>query len=101
MGPDMNKSSYRRTFAAILAFAMLVLAQPSHAQENAAPGVSVVAQSASAQATTDATARSADGGGPPLKSAAPTLHELSPWSMFLSADILVKASCVYQKPYPS
>ena len=30
----------------------------------------------------------------PLKPAAPTLRELSPWSMFLSADILVKAVMV-------
>ena len=39
-------------------------------------------------ASADATA---DGGSRPLKSTAVALRELSPWSMFLSADILVKA----------
>ena len=42
--------------------------------------------------TSDAKPLPADGGGKPIK---PTttggLHELSPWSMFLNADILVKA----------
>ena len=42
-------------------------------------------------ATTDATATPADGAGRPLKSTTVALRELSPWSMFLSADILVKA----------
>jgi biopolymer transport protein ExbB len=106
----MNKSFCRGAFAALLAFAMLVLAQPSHAQQNAAPaprqapaltqpapfaptlpGPSGVAQSAAAPATTDAAPL--DGGSSSPKSAT-TLHELSPWSMFLSADILVKAVMV-------
>jgi biopolymer transport protein ExbB len=33
----------------------------------------------------------ADSGSRSLKSTAPAMHELSPWSMFMSADILVKA----------
>ena len=87
---------------------MLVLAQPSYAQQSAAParlqapelsqpapsvptaGSSAAAQSAAAPAAVDATA-SADGGNLLRKSATATLRELSPWSMFLSADILVKA----------
>jgi biopolymer transport protein ExbB len=42
--------------------------------------------------SSDATSVSADG-GKPLKPASTTggMHELSPWSMFLAADILVKA----------
>ena len=40
---------------------------------------------------TDATAAPADGGNKPPKSTVTALRELSPWSMFLSADILVKA----------
>jgi biopolymer transport protein ExbB len=39
----------------------------------------------------DAAPVSADAGGRVLKSTPTNLHELSPWSMFLSADILVKA----------
>ena len=85
---------------------MLALAQPSRAQQSAAPaplqapaltqpvptapGPSAVVQPA-AGGGTDATAVSADGDNPPRKSATATLRELSPWSMFLSADILVKA----------
>ena len=106
VGPDMKKSTLRETFAAIVALAMLVLAQPSHAQQSAAPAslqapaltqpapsvptASAAAQSAAAPAAVDATA-SADGGNLLRKSATATLRELSPWSMFLSADILVKA----------
>jgi biopolymer transport protein ExbB len=104
----MKKSTLRGTFAAIVALAMLVLAQPSHAQQSAAPaplqapaltqpvpsvpmaGSSAAAQSAAAPAAVDATA-SADGGNLARKSATATLRELSPWSMFLSADVLVKA----------
>jgi biopolymer transport protein ExbB len=103
----MKKSPCRDTFAAVFALAMLVLAQPSRAQQSAAPaplqapaltqpvptapGPSAVVQPAAAPAATDATAVSADGDNPPRKSATGTLRELSPWSMFLSADILVKA----------
>jgi len=49
------------------------------------------APTASAPAVSDATAIPGDGGARPLKSATSGLRELSPWSMFLSADILVKA----------
>jgi biopolymer transport protein ExbB len=45
----------------------------------------------SAPVASDATAIPADGGSRPLKSTTGPLHELSPWSMFLSADIIVKA----------
>jgi biopolymer transport protein ExbB len=42
-------------------------------------------------AASDVTATPADSVSRPLKSTAVALRELSPWSMFLSADILVKA----------
>ena len=42
-------------------------------------------------AASDASAPPADGGGKALKSTVAALHELSPWSMFLAADIIVKA----------
>jgi biopolymer transport protein ExbB len=48
-------------------------------------------QSAPAPASTDPAAVPADGGSRSLKSTAVALHELSPWSMFLAADVLVKA----------
>ena len=46
---------------------------------------------AAAPAASDASALPADGGGKALKSTVAALHELSPWSMFLAADIIVKA----------
>jgi biopolymer transport protein ExbB len=56
-----------------------------------APAPAAAVQSAPAPAAIDVSAAPADSGGKSLKSTAVTLRELSPWSMFLSADILVKA----------
>ncbi|MGB9114076.1 MAG: tonB-system energizer ExbB [Bradyrhizobium sp.] len=86
------------------------MAQPSLAQQNTAPAaqqapVSSPSQFVPAQAVppapaavqqapvvaSDATATPADSAGHLLKSTTVALRELSPWSMFLSADILVKA----------
>jgi biopolymer transport protein ExbB len=109
----MNTSPFRAIHRVLLALAMLSLAQPSFAQQKTAPPAqqapvssqpSVVpvqalaaaaavqpAPAAAADATaTPATATPADGGRS-LKSTSVALRELSPWSMFLSADILVKA----------
>src|SRR5437879_9621243 len=111
----MNTSPLRAAYGVIFALAMLSLASPSSAQQKAAPASpqapalshpqplipaqaarpvqaptpSAAVPSASAPAASDATP--ADGGGRSLKSTAPALRELSPWSMFLSADVLVKA----------
>jgi biopolymer transport protein ExbB len=49
------------------------------------------AQSALTPASADPTAAPADSGARSLKSTAAALHDLSPWSMFLAADVLVKA----------
>jgi biopolymer transport protein ExbB len=92
----MNTSRFRATWIAILALAMLSPASPSFAQQNPAPAPQqapvlsppTAAPSASPSAATDA---NAPADARPLKSAAAGLRELSPWSMFLSADILVKA----------
>jgi biopolymer transport protein ExbB len=97
----MNMPCFRLTHAAILALAMLSPTWPSLAQQNPAPAsqqVPVLSQPAAAPfasppAATD-WAAPADAGARPLKSAAAGLRELSPWSMFLSADILVKAVMV-------
>jgi biopolymer transport protein ExbB len=97
----MNMLRFRLIHAAILALATLSPASPSLAQQNPVPAPQqapvlsqpTVAPSASPSASTDATAP-ADAGARPLKSAATGLRELSPWSMFLSADILVKAVMV-------
>jgi biopolymer transport protein ExbB len=78
----------------VVAFASVALAQ----QQNVAPAqppaslpqVTSPAQATVPPAASSATAASAET-PTPLKPAAPTLRELSPWSMFLSADILVKA----------
>jgi biopolymer transport protein ExbB len=94
----------RAIYAVMSALVMLSLVSPSLAQQqvptNPAQAVTPVqapstgAQSASAPAVSDATAMPGDAGGKPPKSVAVTLQELSPWSMFLSADILVKAVMV-------
>jgi biopolymer transport protein ExbB len=99
----MNKSPYRAGFAVIVALAMLSLASPVSAQQKATPapqeapaasqpavmpGQAVVQP---APAPSDVTATPADSVSRPLKSTVVALRELSPWSMFLSADILVKA----------
>jgi biopolymer transport protein ExbB len=87
---------------------MLSLAQPSFAQQKAAPSApqapassqppAVAAQApAPAAAVQSAPAADTDAAAVPtdssrsLKSTTVTQRELSPWSMFLSADILVKA----------
>src|ERR1700682_880047 len=115
---NMNTSPLRATYGVIFALAMLSLASPSSAQQKTdpapqrapalsqqqspaipaqaappvqAPAPSAVVPSASAPAASDAAATPADGGSRSLKSTAPALRELSPWSMFLSADVLVKA----------
>jgi biopolymer transport protein ExbB len=99
----MNKSPFRAAFAVIFTLAMLVLASPLSAQQKAvpapqqAPAVSqptavpgpALAQPALVAAENAATA--ADDASRSLKATAATPRELSPWSMFLSADILVKA----------
>jgi biopolymer transport protein ExbB len=88
-------------FAAISALVMLSLAAPSSAQQGttpAAPSAPVaqqapVAPAPAAQAAqpSDAVATPAEREGKLLKAAAAELKELSPWSMFKSADVLVKA----------
>jgi biopolymer transport protein ExbB len=105
----MNMSPFRATFAVIFALAMLSLVSPSSAQQKTPPAPQQAptlsqppalpaqaappaqAPSAAAPAASDATATPADGGSRSLKSTTVALRELSPWSMFLSADILVKA----------
>jgi biopolymer transport protein ExbB len=112
----MDTSPLRAAYGVIFALAILSLASPSSAQQKTAPASpqapvlsqpqpsaipsqaappvhapSPVVPSASAPAASDATATPADGGSRSLKSTAPALRELSPWSMFLSADVLVKA----------
>jgi biopolymer transport protein ExbB len=60
--------------------------QPSSAVQSAP-----ASQSAPVSAPIDPSAAPADSGSKSLKSTAVALRELSPWSMFLAADILVKA----------
>jgi biopolymer transport protein ExbB len=119
----MNTSPFRAIYRVLFALAALVLAQPSFAQQKAAPfpqqapassqapvaqpsvtqpSVAPVPAPAPAAAVqpappaeteasaTQAAAAPADGARS-LKSTTAVPRELSPWSMFLSADILVKA----------
>jgi biopolymer transport protein ExbB len=107
----MKMSPFRATTRLILAVAMLALAVPSFAQQTAAPAAQqapavsqpvasqpapaaaapMAVPSAATPAAPDASATPADNASRPLKPSAATPHELSPWSMFMSADILVKA----------
>jgi biopolymer transport protein ExbB len=104
----MNISHFRTIYRVLFALVVLSLTQPSFAQQKAAPTppqAPVVSQPAAAPvrapapvaavqptppAAANATATPADDGRSP-KSTAIVLRELSPWSMFMSADILVKA----------
>jgi biopolymer transport protein ExbB len=109
----MNLSLFRPTYVVMAALSMLSLVSPSFAQQNAAsapppaaalsqapasPAQAVVPAPATAPSAVapsapppDATAAPVDANSRTLKSATSGLRELSPWSMFLSADILVKA----------
>jgi biopolymer transport protein ExbB len=102
----MNVSPFRAIRGLILALAMLSMAQPSLAEQKMGPAPQQVpvessaqfvpaqvvpAAPAAVQPTPDATATPADSASRPPNSTGVTLRELSPWSMFLSADILVKA----------
>jgi biopolymer transport protein ExbB len=104
----MNTSHFRAIYRVLFALLVLSLTQPSFAQQKAAPTppqAPVVSQPAAAPvqapapvvavqptppAAANATATPADDGRSP-KSPTVVLRELSPWSMFMSADILVKA----------
>ena len=89
------------TFAVVSVLAMLSLAAPLSAQQGAAPAAPPVAQAPAAPqppaalpqsaAASDAAATPAEREGKLLKAAVAELRELSPWSMFKSADVLVKA----------
>src|SRR5260370_34024719 len=99
----MNMSPFRATFAVIFALTTRSLASPSSAQQKAAPlqqspalsqpaAPSAAVPSAPTQAASDATVT--PDGSRSLKSTTVALRALSPWSMFVSADILVKAVMV-------
>jgi biopolymer transport protein ExbB len=91
------------TFAVISALAMLSLAAPSSAQQGATPAApsAPAAQQAPAlpqPSAAAAPAAASDAAAPPaereaklLKAATAELKELSPWTMFTSADVVVKA----------
>jgi biopolymer transport protein ExbB len=112
----MNMSLSRATLAVISALAMLSLAAPSPAQQGmapAAPSAPAVQQApavsqapaapvqaeqptqaappVAATANSDATAAPAEREGKLLKAAAAAPRELSPWSMYNDADVVVKA----------
>jgi biopolymer transport protein ExbB len=107
LGRGMNKSLSRAAYSGIVALAIFSPALPSLAQQ-ATPQTPAVTQAPTAQAAPAPAAPAppavvqptqgpaADAiapvdGARPLKTAAAGLRELSPWSMFLSADVLVKA----------
>jgi biopolymer transport protein ExbB len=99
-------SASRFLTACGLILAMLSMAQPSFAQSRtdpvpqqapvfSPPQLAPAPSPATVQAApADATTTTPDSVGRPLKSTTVALRELSPWSMFLSADILVKAVMV-------
>jgi biopolymer transport protein ExbB len=99
----MNMSLSRvMTFAVVCALAMPSLAAPSFAQQNATPSAPVaqqvpgqppaaLPQAAAPAAASDAAATPAEREAKLLKAATAELKELSPWTMFKSADVVVKA----------
>ncbi|WGS17935.1 MULTISPECIES: tonB-system energizer ExbB [unclassified Bradyrhizobium] len=74
------------------------VAQPApavpQAQAAPAPVATTPAQTSGPSATNAPSAAPAGGESRPLKTTATGLHELSPWTMFLNADIIVKAVMV-------
>src|SRR5688572_5890979 len=92
----MNLSPRRATFAVI--FALTVLS-PAFAQQQVPPSASpqqpptpsAVAPSVTAPAVSETAAPSAENDSRSLKSTAAVPRDMSPWSMFMSADVLVKA----------
>ena len=103
----MSTSRFRAVLALILA-AILSIALPALAEQNAAPLAQPPQASPPSQAVQPQPSPAAeanvqpapppatdaaqpDGSSRALKPTAATMRELSPWSMFLSADILVKA----------
>jgi biopolymer transport protein ExbB len=94
-------------FAVVSALAMLSLAAPSSAQQGATPAAPsaptaqqapAVSQPPAALPQPSAPAAASDAAAPPagreaklLKAATAELKELSPWTMFTSADVVVKA----------
>jgi len=103
-----NMSLSRLTIFAVPVLALLTLAAPASAQQATGPVAptapaaqqaptalqppAALPQPAAAAATaSDAAATPAEREGKLLKAAAAELKELSPWSMFKSADVLVKA----------
>jgi biopolymer transport protein ExbB len=95
-------------FGLMLALATMSMPELSSAQQQSAPAAqqapAVPSQSQLAPATTatpsslvqpvQADAAASDGSSRSLRSTTVTLRELSPWSMFLSADIVVKVVIV-------
>ena len=88
------------TFAVIAALAMLSLVPPSLAQQNTTPAAPsapaaqqapVASPQPAAAAPSDAAATPAEREAKLLKAATAELKELSPWTMFKSADVVVKA----------
>src|SRR6516225_1820540 len=104
----MSASRFRAILGLVLALAMLSMADaafpqpapaPQQAQPSPPPQLPAAPAIAPSQATgvgasTDAATTPSDNIGRPLKSTTVALRELSPWSMFLSADIVVKAVMV-------
>jgi len=99
----MNMSLSRvMTLAVVCALAIPSLAAPSFAQQNATPSAPVaqqapgqppaaLPQAAAPAAASDAAATPAEREAKLLKAATAELKELSPWTMFKSADVVVKA----------
>src|SRR3954453_5733507 len=103
----MNVSRFEATCGLIPALAMLSLASPSFAQQKMAPAPAAQApamsQAPAVQAPVppavqapapEAATSLTNSGSRSLKAETAALRELSPWSMFLSADILVKAGMI-------
>src|SRR4030088_3386349 len=99
-------SAFRATSGLIFALAMLALTAPSSAQQKAvpqpafpvqqtpvqaqpAPAPAQAAPTAAAPAAPNAAVAPAESASP--KSTSIVMRELSPWSMFMSADVIVKA----------
>ncbi len=98
----MNISLSRAVTFAVISALLLSLAAPSVAQQNATPSAplaqqapaqppAALPQAAAPAAASDTAAPPAEREAKSLKAATAELKELSPWTMFKSADVVVKA----------
>ncbi|WP_441259561.1 tonB-system energizer ExbB [Bradyrhizobium sp. 521_C7_N1_3] len=87
----MKIMSYQASLAAALMLVAAWLVSPVSAQTQTQPAAQATAQPAAASPAPAAVPAAAPAAKPDAAAIAPSMKELSPWVMFMSADVIVKA----------